>query len=82
MRAQLEELDRRAVEEGRVRKAEQQGLERGMAQGIAQGMAQGMAEGVAQGRKETARNLLRMELSPEKVAEATGLSVQEVRSLA
>lgn len=73
LRAQLEELDRRAIEEGRVRKAEQQGLERGLARGI--------AEGRAEGRKETARNLLRMGLSPEQIAEATGLSVQEIRFL-
>lgn len=59
-----------------------QGIAQGMAQGMAEGRAEGRAEGMAQGRKETARNLLRMGLSPEKVAEATGLSVQEVRSLA
>ena len=57
--------------------ATQQGIEQGIQQGIEQGIARGLAES----KRETAKNLLNMGLDVEKIALATGLSVEEVTSL-
>ena len=57
----------------------------GIAQGIQAGIAQGRSEGIAQGAYqkalETAKNLLDLGLSIEKIAQATGLSQAEVEKL-
>ena len=66
-----------------------QGMKQGLKQGLKQGMEQGLELGIAQGLErgknertyELARNFLRMGLSPERVADGTGLSVSEVMSL-
>ena len=55
------------------------------AQGISQGITKGRSEGIAQGsyqtKIETAKNLLGLGLSIENIAQATGLSRQEVEVL-
>ena len=53
----------------------------GLEQGRAEGEARGRAEGEARGRADTARNLLRMGLAPSQIAEATGLSLDEIEAL-
>ena len=53
----------------------------GEARGRAEGEARGRAEGEARGRADTARNLLRMGLAPSQIAEATGLSLDEIEAL-
>ena len=45
------------------------------------GIQLGRSEGIQLGRTETARKLLRMGLELFKIAEATGLSLEEVRAL-
>ena len=57
-----------------------------MAQGIAKNMAQGIAKNMAQdiaNKKtlETAKNLLKINISTEQIAMATGLSLEQVTSL-
>ena len=57
-----------------------------MAKDIAQNMAQGIAKDMAQdiaNKKtlETAKNLLKINISPEQIAMATGLSLEQVTSL-
>ena len=57
-----------------------------LAQDIAKDMAQGMAKDMAQdiaNKKtlETAKNLLKINISPEQIAMATGLSLEQVTSL-
>lgn len=69
LRAQMDELDRRAIEETRIKKAEQRGME------------QGMAQGMAQAKRETVRNLLRMGVDVRTAAEATGLPIEEIEGL-
>ena len=68
------------------RDARNDGWKAGIAQGIAQGKSLGLAEGEARGSHhkalETARNLRSMGLSIEKIAQATGLTVQEVETIA
>ena len=45
------------------------------------GIEKGRTEGIQLGRTETARKLLRMGLELPKIAEATELSLEEVRAL-
>ena len=57
-----------------------------LAQDIAKDMAQGMAKDMAQdiaNKKtlETAKNLLKINISPEQIAMATGLSLEQVKNL-
>ena len=49
--------------------------------GLAEGRAEGRAEGEYKKALETARNFLNMNISPEKVASGTGLSIEEVLSI-
>ena len=57
-----------------------EGLEEGLAQGHEQGHAQGLAEGLEKLRN-SATNLKRMGLPLEQIAEATGLTLDEVNAL-
>ena len=66
--------------------AREEGLAEGLAEGRAKGMAEGRTEGLAAGRTEeritTAKKLVAMNvLSAEQIAQATGLTVDEVASL-
>lgn len=73
LRAQMAEMDRKAIEETHIEEA--------TAKGMAQGMAQGRAEGMAQGRADTARRMLARGLSPEQIAEYTDLSLDEIKTI-
>ena len=53
------------------------GLERGKAIGLAEGEARGSRKKAV----ETAKNLLQLGLSQENIAQATGLTVEEVQSI-
>ena len=53
---------------------------------LAQDMAKNMAQDIAQSKVdesklETAKNLLKINISPEQIATATGLSLEQVTSL-
>ena len=54
-------------------------------EGEARGKSIGLAEGEIRGSRrkafETAKNLLQFGLSPENIAQATGLTVREVQSI-
>ena len=58
-----------------------EGREKGLAEGREEGLAEGLAEGRAEGVASVARNLKAMGLSPEEVAKATGLSLDQLASL-
>lgn len=61
-----------------------EGREQGLAQGHEQGLAQGHAQGLAEGLEKlrnSATNLKRMGLPLEQIAEATGLTLDEVNAL-
>ena len=60
-----------------ISEAEQKGLERGRAEGE----ARGKAEGSRQAKLETAKNLLQFGLSVQKIAQATGLTKEDVEAL-
>ena len=73
LRAQMAEMDRKAMEETH--------LDEATARGVAQGRAQGIAEGEAEGRADTARRMLARGLSPEQIAEYTDLSLDEIKTI-
>ena len=53
-----------------------------MKQGMKQGMQQGLQQGLRQKAVEAATNLLKMNiLSPEQIAQAAGLTLEEVLEL-
>ena len=49
--------------------------------GLAEGKSLGLAQGSHQKALETAKNLLQFGLSREKIAQATGLTTDEVESI-
>ena len=58
-----------------------EGMTEGLAKGREEGREEGLEEGRAEEKKDTARRLLGMGLSPQQVAFGTGLSLQEVENL-
>ena len=58
-----------------------EGMEKGREEGIKEGVEKGKAEGERKKAIETAKNLLKMGLPIEQVAQATGLSVEEISEL-
>ena len=59
-----------------------EGRATGLAEGRAEGKAAGLAEGIHSNAIENAKNLIKMKvLSNEQIAQATGLSVEEVQKL-
>ena len=55
--------------------------EKALSEGEEKGKAEGLAEGKNAARCETARNLLKMGLTATQIAQATGLSEEEVIKL-
>ena len=57
-------------------------MAQGMAKNMAQDIAKDMAQDIANEKTlETAKNLLKINISPEQIAMATGLSLEQVTSL-
>ena len=77
----LEQLDRQAELDFAHDEGLEQGLEQGLAQGLEQGLEQGMAQGRFQAQKETALKMLSNGLSPELIAEVTGLDPETIKDL-
>ena len=65
--------------------AAKNGWNKGMAEGMEKGLAKGKAEGIAQGEREKALaiacNLKTLGLSPNQIAEATGLTLDDINNL-
>ena len=61
--------------------ARKAGIREGMALGEAKGEKKGRLAGERNAKFETARNLLKKNISAEIIAECTGLSLEEVNSL-
>ncbi len=75
-----EEGKKEGLEQG-LEQGRQQGLEQGRQQGLEQGRQQGLEQGRQQEKIEIARNLLNTGMSPDFVAQATGLSSQDILDL-
>ena len=62
--------------------AAKEAYETGIVKGKEMGIEEGQAEGIEQGRKETlvttAKNLLKLGISPSDIARATGLTVDKI----
>jgi predicted transposase/invertase (TIGR01784 family) len=57
-------------------------FDEGKAEGLSEGREKGLSEGARQNAVENAKNLLKMNvLSPEQIAQAVGLSVEEISDL-
>ena len=61
--------------------AREDGFAEGMEKGIAEGMEKGIAEGMEQGKMAVAQNLLKMGMTVEDVATATGLPIESLMNL-
>ena len=77
----IEETIRRAARAEGIAEGEARGKAEGIAEGEAKGKAEGIAEGEAKGITSTARRMLARGVSPEQVADFTGLSLDEVEAL-
>ena len=61
--------------------AREEGIQQGIQQGIRQGIQQGFSDGSYKKALETAKNLIGLRLPIEDIAQATGLTKEEVESL-
>lgn len=77
IRTLMAEVDERSQRRTAINKAKAQGLEEGRAKGLAEGKAKGLAEGKA----EVARSLREKGIPVSTIAEACGLSEDQVLSL-
>ena len=73
-------MERKGIEKG-IQLGEARGIQLGRTEGIQLGRTEGIQLGEIRGRTETARNLLRMGLDSAKIAEATGLPLEEIQAL-
>ncbi len=78
------ELDRDVIESDRkteLRYMREQGLEKGLEQGLEKGMEKGKQEGTLQAKREDACNFKKLGVSVQIIAQATGLSEDEISGL-
>ncbi len=61
--------------------AREKGREEGLSQGLSQGLKEGLDKGDAKARKEVAAKLKSAGMDSCDIAEATGLSVEEIENL-
>ena len=80
-RAYDEHLNAVMIQNDVLNTAKLEGRAEGREEGRAEGRAEGREEGRAEGLLETARNLKRMGMNVDFIAQATGLSVDECLSL-
>ena len=80
-RAYDEHLNAVMIQNDVLNTAKLEGRAEGREEGRAEGREEGRAEGRAEGLLETARNLKRMGMNVDFIAQATGLSVDECLSL-
>ena len=78
---ELKESEERRKEYMLMQAFEMDARRDGIQQGIQQGKSLGIAEGSRQAKLETAKNLLNFGLSIENIAQATGLTMQDVERL-
>ena len=77
----LQTAEKKGFVEG-MEKGMEKGIEKGMEKGMAKGRAEGLAEGQRKANEDMARKLKSMGvLSVGQIAEATGLSADEVEKL-
>ena len=65
----------------RINSEKSMSFDEGLEIGIEQGIEQGIEKGIEQGVVETAKNLKKLDVSLDKISEATGLSIDELNNL-
>ena len=68
-----EEEDKKKIQNSLLSEAKEEGIE--------QGYTSGINDGISKGIKQTAKNLLSMNMTLEDISKATGLSVEEINKL-
>ena len=68
-----EEEDKKKIQNSLLSEAKEEG--------ISQGISQGYTSGINDGIKQTAKNLLLMNITLEDISKATGLSIEEINKL-
>ena len=68
-----EEEDKKKIQNSLLSEAKEEG--------ISQGISQGYTSGINDGIKQTAKNLLSMNMTLEDISKATGLSIEEINKL-
>ncbi|WP_271253541.1 hypothetical protein [Pseudanabaena sp. Chao 1811] len=58
-----------------------EGLAKGKAEGLAKGKAEGLAKGKVEATNQIALNMLRSNMSPDLVAQLTGLTLKQIQKL-
>ena len=74
--ASMQDARRDGIDEGI-----EEGLQRGLKRGRAEGLQRGLQKGLQKGIRTTAKNFLALGLPIEKIAQATGLSIEEIEKL-
>jgi predicted transposase/invertase (TIGR01784 family) len=74
-------LKARRDEYSRTQGALRKGRQEGLMEGREEGLMEGRQEGLMEGREKIARNLKALGIPVEKIAQATGLSVDEIAAL-
>ncbi len=70
-----------AAEQKGLAKGHAEGLAKGHAEGHAEGLAEGLAEGKLEAKRENARNLKQLGVDTSIIAQATGLTSDEINAL-
>jgi predicted transposase/invertase (TIGR01784 family) len=73
--------DAKCIAKVAFRDSHNEGVAEGIAKGHAEGIAEGHATGIAEGLAKAASNLKAMHLDASAIAQATGLSVEEIEKL-
>ena len=84
LRRGLAEGHAKGIAEGRaegIAEGRAKGIEEGRAKGIAEGRAEGIEEGRAEERAKVVLNMRSMGLSDEMIAQATSLTLEEIRKI-
>lgn len=80
LRNQMAYARKEAIAEG-LAEGRAEGLAEGRVEGRAEGLAEGRAEGITEAKIQIARNMRSMDLDIKLIAEATGLSIEEIEKL-
>lgn len=61
---------------------DKENIEKGFQQGMKEGLEQGLQQGIAEEKRRIAKSLLQMSILPEeKIADAAGISLEELREI-
>lgn len=75
----MREEDERARRDKAIKNAEEQGIQQGIEKGIQQGIEKGIQQGKIEAQKDSILGFSKIGVPDEKIAEALGLSIEEVK---